>query len=113
MPAFKPFPITSGVEPIAGEPLRFHVQSASRPDIKHLVDLQECGFNSACGCEVFQMKHLPMLRYDRREKRPPLKRRCKHIKLALEYFAEVMVRATAERLAAPVKDRKPYGSKWH
>lgn len=59
----------SEVNPLDGEPLRFHVRSRSRP-IQHLVDLAE----SRCGCER-SMIH---------------QERCWHIKQAVEYVKTKM-----------------------
>jgi hypothetical protein len=99
MPAFPDFPMPGGVHPIPGEPLRFHVQSRSDCRVSHLVDLQECGFNGACGCHDFQMRHLPKLKEDRREGRAMRKRRCWHIRQALYYFAELAARLTVKSAA--------------
>lgn len=106
MPAFKEFYLPEGVEPIPGEPLRYYVLSRSRIGTKLLVDLQECGFNGACSCEDFQMRHLPAMREDRREKRPMRKRRCWHIKQALYYHAELCARLIAREYYKP-KDVAP------
>lgn len=107
MPAFKEFGLPSGVEPIAGEPLRFFVASSSRLNVKHLVDLEECGFNGACGCENFQMKCLPELRRDRRENRARKLRRCQHIRRAFQFYGEFMARLLSRHLRGPVKPPKP------
>lgn len=55
------------VEPIPFEPGRFWVQSSSRLDIRHVVDLNFEG-RIACSCEAYQAKGV---------------KRCKHI-LAVE-----------------------------
>lgn len=102
MPAFKPFGLPDGVEPIPGEPLRFFVKSRTNPKQKYLVDLEECGFSGGCGCQNFQFTHLPKLKEDRREDRPRIKRRCWHIKRALYFFAE-----TQTRIIAAHMNRKP------
>lgn len=93
MPAFKEFPLSDAVAPIPGEPLRYHVRSQSRRGVQHLVDLEECGFNCACSCENFQMRLLPLLRADRSAGiNPRPKRRCWHIRKALEFHAELSIR---------------------
>lgn len=43
------------VEPIPGERTRFFVQSESRPDVQHVVDLDYEG-TVVCGCEQMQAK---------------------------------------------------------
>ena len=43
------------VIPVAHEPGRFHVQSRSRSDVLHLVDLMEGPFGT-CSCEQFQFR---------------------------------------------------------
>lgn len=45
------------VEPIPGEHGSFWVQSESRPDVKHVVDLDHEG-KVVCGCEQMQAKNL-------------------------------------------------------
>ena len=95
MSKFAEFFLPPGVEPVPGEPLRYHVASRSRIGMRLLVDLQECGFNGACSCEDFEMRHLPGLKRDRTEKRPRRKRRCWHIKQALYYHAELYARMIA------------------
>ena len=69
----KPIPMT--VTPISGESFRYLVQSESRPDVQHTVDLQyqEEPWSkpvASCGCEQVMAKHLQT---------------CKHIKRVLEY----------------------------
>lgn len=95
MPEFRELPLLFGVWPVPGEALRYHVQSQSRREIRHLVDLEDLGFNGCCGCESFQMRHLPALKQDRREGEPPRRRRCWHIKRALEFHAELSARIIA------------------
>ena len=41
------------VEPIAGEALRYYVESWSRPKLPYLVDLAENHGNGACSCTDF------------------------------------------------------------
>lgn len=58
---------------------RFHVNSLSRPTLKHLVDLTSYNGNGACGCENFErecQKHLE------KGAKPADIYRCKHIRLA-------------------------------
>lgn len=55
------------VRPLLSEALRFHVQSRSRPDIWHLVDLGETeGFR--CGCETAQFRHAECHHVERAQK---------------------------------------------
>ncbi len=63
------------VTPIPGEPFRYLVQSSSRPDVQHTVDLryQEEAWSkpvASCGCEQIQAKHL---------------KSCKHIEACVDY----------------------------
>ncbi len=67
--------LTMTVTPIPGEPFRYLVQSSSRPDVQHTVDLryQEETWSkpvASCGCEQIQAKHL---------------KSCKHIEAVVEY----------------------------
>jgi hypothetical protein len=43
----------SGVSPIAGEPLRFYVQSKSKSGVRHICDLSSFCPNGACSCPKF------------------------------------------------------------
>ena len=95
MPAFAEFPLPFGVRPVPGEPLRYLVQSRSRREIEHLVDLEECGFNGACSCENFQMRCISELRADRRLDRYRRRHRCQHIRRAMEFHAELSARIVA------------------
>ena len=45
--------LAHGVEPIRGEPLRFHVQSKTRSGWKYTVDLSEFVPNGSCSCDRF------------------------------------------------------------
>ncbi len=63
------------VTPIPGEPFRYLVQSSSRPDVQHTVDLryQEEAWSKPvpfCGCERIMAKH---------------ETTCKHIQRVIEY----------------------------
>ena len=40
------------IQPITGEPTRYYVQSRSRKDIIHVVDVEEQG----CSCESFDFR---------------------------------------------------------
>lgn len=107
MPKFKEFPLSDLVDPVPGEPLRYYVQSRSRRNIKHLVDLAECGYNSACSCEAFQMRLLPQMRKDRAEGYQ-IKRRCVHIKKAMEFHAELSARIVVRDLEKKANSNEPY-----
>jgi len=95
MPALIPFPLPDHVRPVAGEPLRYWVRSRSNPGQEYLVDLEECGFNGACGCPQFQIRLMKQLRNDRHEIKNPKerpRRRCWHIAEALKFHGELLVR---------------------
>ena len=92
MATWHEFPLPVGIRCRSMEPWRFEVRSESRPNIWHLVDLEEFGFNGACGCERFQFVELPKLRRDREEARPQRTRRCTHILRALIFKGELDTR---------------------
>lgn len=96
-PKFKEFPLPPWVERIPGEALRFHVRSRTDPEVTYLVDLEECGFNGACGCPQFSIRLLKALRTDRRLGKRR-KHRCWHIKQALYYMSELTVRLVAKEI---------------
>jgi len=78
------------VEEIPGEPFRYHVQSESRPEIFHLVDLTHRGGHGVCTCEHFQMAAYP--NWKRHRQWIPYApgragvSECRHIRAALDYF---------------------------
>lgn len=77
MPDPDPMP---DVRPVVGEILRYHVQSRSRPDIWHLVDLGERDGQAACGCEDAEFRG----------------QQCWHITRAQKHFAITMARLIIE-----------------
>ena len=76
------------VTPIEGETFRFHVQSLTRPDIKHLVDFEGYNGIGRCSCENFQYRLAPELdRFSRSKMPDPAsdeadEYRCAHLKRA-------------------------------
>lgn len=80
------------VHRIPGEPLRFRVDSAQKPVCSYIVDLGALKIgnrrNGQCECDDFKFRRLPMLRLlnvaDGRT-------RCKHIKWALAFLAEMLL----------------------
>ena len=72
------------VEPVEGEFGRYWVQSSSRPNLRHLVDMWCYDGNGECGCENFDFnvrKHLEA------GSKPARHLACRHIKLVREYSA--------------------------
>lgn len=78
---------------IEGEPLRFNVRSASRPDIVHLVDLIEYNGNGACSCEEFEFRLAPRLKEG---SQPNAVWECRHIRRAKRRLVEIVIRTIAE-----------------
>lgn len=77
------------------EPLRFLVQSRSRMDVVHLVDLEEYWQSGRCSCENFTFQIEPLLR--RLIVRPNTPRAwCKHIRCAREVVVQAAIRAVAK-----------------
>jgi len=87
---------SSWVEEIPGEPFRYYVQSESRPEIFHMVDLTENDGNGCCTCENFQMVAYP--NWKRHGKWIPYApgrqgcSECRHIRAALDHFHETVTR---------------------
>jgi len=77
------------VTPIAGEPLRFHVNSRTVVDLRYLVDLEEYGFNGFCGCADFDFRKRPLAQSGS-------KARCWHIRQAREFFIDDILKKLAE-----------------
>lgn len=77
----------SRVEPITGEPFRFHVQSRTRTEVMHLVDIEENDFHGQCSCESFAFRMQPLL--DRGERGDHL--RCSHLNAARMFLLDVLL----------------------
>ena len=76
-------PQCATVRPIAGEPLRGYVASASQPNAEpYLVDLEEWNGQGQCACIRWQTVCWPCIRDT--GKLPPAKR-CRHIKAFREF----------------------------
>lgn len=89
------------VQPIEGELFRFYVDSRSRPDAPHLVDLESYKWGGQCDCEAFKFKHEPAL--SRGADGSDLLR-CSHIKAARSYFLDEIlpkIAASIRRVAKP------------
>jgi hypothetical protein len=65
---------------IPGEPLRFHVQSRTRADLKHLVDLMELNGRGRCSCEHFEYRSTAIKKFT-----------CDHIKAGQIHLAKKVV----------------------
>ena len=79
------------IEPITGEPLRFHVQSRTVENLKHLVDLEEYNFNGFCGCQDFDFRKRMIA-----ERRNGERARCWHIEQARDFFINDILKKMAE-----------------
>jgi len=75
--------------------LRWRVQSLSRPDIEHLVDLGAWTGNGSCSCEHFEFRLAPALREG--APRGTKATRCGHIVVAREAFTNHMVQLLTSR----------------
>lgn len=101
------------VEEIAGEPGCFWVQSASRPGIRHRVDMLAFRGNGACGCERFEFEVAPILN---RLADPSPMLECRHIRIVrhltgmrlwVDAFAKMKA---AEKVRRDEAKRKAEGS---
>lgn len=72
------------VEPVAGEPGRYLVES-SRPGLELLVDMGEYDGNGWCGCEDFEFRCQPKLE---RGHNAPDQTRCRHIRAVIGWETE-------------------------
>lgn len=86
------------VEPIEGEPFRVYVQSSSRRGIKFLVDLDEFDFNGMCSCEDFSLRRVVEVREGKKSE-------CKHIRVAKDWWCEMMMRRIKCTLKAQWKSQ--------
>lgn len=77
------------VSPVAGEPTRFLVESASARE-PHLVDLAPHSLVGECSCEHFQFRFRRMAR---KGLQMPENMRCKHIEAAREVALDLSVAA--------------------
>lgn len=87
------------VEPIPGEAFRVYVQSSSRREIKFLVDLDEFNFNGMCSCEDFSLRRVSDAREGKRSE-------CKHIRIAKDWWADMMMRRIKKQLDEQWKQRQ-------
>lgn len=87
------------VWPIAGELFRMHVESASRPEYPHLVDLESYKWNGQCDdeCPRFKFKCAPHLS---RGSLPADGLRCSHIKAGRSFFLDDIL----PRIAASIRN---------
>ena len=67
-----------------GEPLVYVVRSASRPSMRHRVDLSAFCGNGQCGCEHFEMRLRGALL---KRAMPDTDWECKHIRAARRYHS--------------------------
>ena len=90
------------VRPIPGEPLRFHVESVSKPDEPHLVDLAANNGFGACSCQDFELRREDYLTCGA----PPLTNRtaCCHMRAAFRAFGAWAVRAFAKSINQPLSE---------
>ena len=75
---------TIRVQPVAGEALRYFVESWSNPKLPYLVDLSENHGNGACTCKDFQTRRQVAIR----EGHPLFTREtsCRHLIAARKHF---------------------------
>jgi len=77
------------IQPIEGEPMRFHSPSISQPTMPHLIDLMAYDGNGECSCWSFRgEKRSNMLAG--KPTHTPLTR-CKHIRAAITFMGEKLV----------------------
>jgi len=81
-------------------PTRFLVSSGSRPDLKHLVELEAYDAIGRCGCEHFAVRCEPVLKQGHRS--PSF--RCSHIMEAREHFLNLILNRYNEANTAPQQD---------
>jgi hypothetical protein len=91
------------VEPIPGEPLRFHVRSRRQGVEPHLVDLEEWRLNGRCNCEHFEFRLQPELA---RGAKPGPAMRCWHIQLARQWFLDFVLSSVIEERNRITNERK-------
>ncbi|WOO43147.1 SWIM zinc finger family protein [Rubellicoccus peritrichatus] len=71
-------------------PLRFTVQSSSRPNEVHMVDVGAYKGNGRCSCEHFKIRLEKKLHAGAK---PRDGLRCKHILAARHYFCDIQIKA--------------------
>ena len=76
---------------IEGEPFRLYVQSSSRAGVQFLVELDALDFNGQCSCEDFGLRRISDVRAGKRSQ-------CKHIRVAVDWWAEMMMRRIKQEL---------------
>lgn len=94
---------TVDIKEIAGERLRYHVESWTSPQRPHLVDLSEYGGRGSCSCKDWQTRRGPLVKAGCALGAP--ESMCRHVISARHYFtnsilsqiAEIMKRAGANQ----------------
>lgn len=93
------------VQPIQGELFRFYVDSVSRPEAPHLVDLENYRWGGQCDCEAFKFRYEKALSQLGPKDFPTDKHRCSHIRAARAYMFDEILPRIAEsirRIAKPL-----------
>ncbi len=101
-------PVPKVVE-IPGESMSFFVQSSTRLNLQHRVEIDAYGNNGACGCENFEIRCRGRLE---KGAAPSNALRCRHIRAARDYFltkimGEISKQKAIERLKRIESERKP------
>jgi hypothetical protein len=81
---------------IDGEPLSFFVQSSTRLNLQHRVELDAYAGNGACGCENFEIKCRGKLE-NGAKKSAGL--RCRHIRAARDFWCDEILQAVIRQAA--------------
>lgn len=88
------------VTPIPGEPLRYRVASETNPEKKYLVELDANHNAGQCECTDWRMRIGPLQQDDYQRK---IRRRCKHLRAAMEFFSESILDMVSEQVKAQRK----------
>jgi hypothetical protein len=90
MPSPLATPRAITVAEVAGERMRFHVESWTRPTRPHLVDLLAHGGIGECSCADWQSRRWPLIRDGL-----PGQNRCRHVNAARAHFLDNLLLAMA------------------
>lgn len=90
------------IEPVAGEPGRYYVQSSTRLNMRHLVDMWAYDGNGACGCEDFERRFRPHLEGGAV---PSIHLECKHLRAVRHYSAVELWQTIASHRKQADKER--------
>ncbi len=97
---------TIKVSPIPDQPMNYQVESKTYPQSPNQVHLENYDGNGECNCPDFTIRCMPNIKkfpgkfidYGEKGRPNPDRTRCKHIKSAIKYWGDNVLRAVSKQL---------------